>query len=108
MFGNVIHEDGLTPLCRHSSYTLANLDLYPFGDFARVSNLEADAQFLSFLVDQQNGKDLVVDDLTDQFRNPPQSGVKVESGVDDVSYLKHQGLYFQLIGLGGRGFHESL
>ena len=109
MFGNVIHEDGLTPLCSHSSYPLANLDLYSFGDFTRVSNLEADAQFLSFLIHQQNGKDLVVDDLTDQFCYPPQSGVQVESGVDDVRHFEQQRLNCQLrIGLGRSDVHVSL
>ena len=98
-----------TTLRRKPGHAFADLDLHPFGDFAGVSHLETNAQILCFLVDQQNGENLVVDDLADEFGYAPQRGIEVESGVDHVRHLEQQGLDLRLqIGLGGRNIHFSL
>ena len=92
-------------LRRQPGDALANLDLYPLGNFARISHLEADSQVLCFFIQQQDGEDFVVNDPAHQFRHAAQRGVQVEGGVDDVRHLKQQRLDFQLIGLGRSGFH---
>ena len=108
MLGNVIHQDGFTPLRRHSGDALADLDLDSLGDFTRVSNLKADAQVLGLFVHQQDGKDFVVDDFAHQFGHAAQRGVQIEGGVDHVRHFKQKRLDFQLIGLGSCSSHESL
>ena len=105
MLGNVVHQDGLAALRCQPGDALANLDLHPLRNFARISHLEADAQLLRLFVQQQDGKDFVVDDATHQFRHAAQRGVQVEGGIDHVRHLKQQRLDLQLIGLGGSGFH---
>ena len=87
MLGNVVHQDGFTPLRRHSGDALADLDLDSFGDFAGVSHLKSDAQILGFFIHQQYGKDLVINDFAHQFGHPAQGGVQIESGIDHVRHF---------------------
>jgi len=57
--------------------------------------MEADVQLLKRLVEQQNRENLVVDDLTDQFRHAPQRGFQVERGVDHVGHFQQQGFHLE-------------
>ncbi len=70
MLRNVVDEDSLAALRRQSRDAFANLDLYPLGHFAGISHLEADPQVLRLLIYQQDGENLVVNDLAHQFRHP--------------------------------------
>ena len=106
MLGHIVHQDGLAALRRLSGDALANLDLHPLCNFARISHLEADSQLLRLFIHQQDGEDFVFNNPTDQFGHPAQGGVQVQGGVDDVRHLKQQRLDFQLVGLGRSGFHR--
>ncbi len=59
---NVVDQHGFALLHRSSGYSLADLDADALGDLRRMTNLEANAQLLGLLVQQQDGEDFVVDD----------------------------------------------
>ena len=99
---DVIDQNGFAPLRRQSGYALANFDLHPLGDFARISHLKTDAQFLGFLIQQEDGEDLVVNDFAHQFRHAAQGGVQVERGVDHVRHLEQKGSTFNCDPIGSQ------
>ena len=72
----------------YASDSVTNLDANSVGNLSRMSRLKPDAKLLGFFVQQQDGEDFVIDDLADQFRHAPESGVEVKSGVDDISDLE--------------------
>ena len=71
---------------------LADFDADALGDLRRMSHLEADAQLLRLLVQQQDGEDFVVDEALQHLGHALQQSVQVERGVDRVRYLKQVGI----------------
>ena len=108
MLRHVVDQDGLAPLRRQPGDALANLDLYPLGNFARISHLEADAQVLCLLIHQQDGKDLVVDDFAHQFGHAAQRGVQIERGIDDVRHLEQQEARLSTVRIESKQFPQVL
>src|SRR5207302_8263498 len=70
----------------------AHLHPSPFGKFRRIANLKPEAHFLRLLVEQQDGKNFVVDDLADDFSNPAQRGVEVQRRSEHVGDIEQQRL----------------
>ena len=89
---NVVDQHGLAPLYRLSGHALADLDANPLGDLRRMSHLKADAKLLGLLVQQQNRKDLVVDEALQHLRDALQQRVQVQRGVDCVGHLEEVGV----------------
>jgi hypothetical protein len=77
-----------------------------------VAHGEAEAKFVGALIEQQDGEDLVVDDLAHQFGHALEQGVEIERGVHHVGHLEQEGIdagggaLFQRRGFGGRGHGE--
>ncbi len=71
-----------------SGHALPDLDADALGDFRRMPHLEADAQLLRLLIQQQDGKDFVVDEALQHLRHTLQQGVQVERGVDRIGDLQ--------------------
>src|ERR1700756_2415951 len=104
--GDVVHQNRLPQLRSPPRHSLADLDPHALRIFPRISRLKAEPQLLRFLVQQQDRKNFVVDDLAYQFRDPAQGGIKVERGIDHVGHFQQQRLNFQLaLRLGCSGMH---
>ena len=58
----IVDQDCLAALHGLSGDALPDLDDDTLGDLGRMSDLKANAQLLRLFVEQQNGKDFVVDD----------------------------------------------
>ena len=54
---------------------------------SRVPNLEAHPQFIGPVIEQQDGKDAVLNDGPHQFRRAIEQGLQVEGGVERVGHL---------------------
>ena len=59
-------------------------------EFDAVMNYRFATTGQDFFVNQQNGKDLVIDDFTHQFCHSAQSGVEVKGGIYNVCHLKQK------------------
>ncbi len=81
---NVVDQHGFAPLHGLPGDALPDLDADALGDFRRMSNLEADAQLLRLLVQQQDGEDLVIDDPLQHLCHALQQRVQIERGVDRI------------------------
>ncbi len=82
--GQVVDQHGFAALHGLSGDALADLDADALGDLRRVPDLEANAQVLGFFVQQQNGKNFVVDDALEHLGHTLQQRVKVQRGVHRV------------------------
>ena len=90
MLFNISNQNGFSLLSRHPGNALAQFYASFFRYIAGIAQAEADAQVLVFFVNQQNGKDLVIDDFTHQFCHSAQSGVEVKGGIYNVCHLKQK------------------
>ena len=95
---HVVDQHGLAALHGLSGNALSNLDADAFGDLGRMADLEADAQLLRLLVQQQDGKDFVVDDALQHLCHALQQGVQVQRPVYRVRHFQQV-----TIDGGGRG-----
>ena len=73
---------------------LTNLHANALGDFGRIADLKTDVEFLALFIEQENGEDLVVDDLANKFGDAAQGGLQVERGVDDVGHFEQKRFRF--------------
>ena len=89
---NIVDQYGFAPLHRLSGHALADLDANSLGDLRRMSHLKADAKLLRLLVQQQNRKDLVVDEALQHLRDALQQRVQVQRGVDRIGHLEEVGV----------------
>ena len=80
---DIVDEKRLALECSLTGDTAAQLDTHAL-DFRGVADLEAHAEVSSALVDEEDGKDLVVDHGADEVRDPVHEGVEVEGGVEGV------------------------
>ena len=90
--GDVVDQHGFAALHGLPGDALADLDADALGDLRRMADLEADAQLLRLLVQQQDGEDLVVDEPLQHLGHALQQRVQVERGVDRVGHLKQIGV----------------
>jgi len=89
-------------LRRKAGYAFSHLDPNLVREFALVSHVKTNAQFLGFFIQQQDRKDLIIKYFTHQFSNPAQGRVQVERGVDHIGHLEQKWLDLGLkIGLDG-------
>src|SRR5215469_15432967 len=100
IFADIVNQYGLSRLSGQSGYAFAHLDSGPIGKFRRVSRLETEPKLLSLLVEQEDGKNLVVDYLADDFGDPAQRGVEVERCGEHVGDIKQQRLGCKTIRFG--------
>ena len=89
---NVVDQHGFAPQHGSSGDSLANLNADALGHLGRMTHLEADAQLVGFLVQQQDGKDFVVDNLLQHLGYALQQGIQVERGVDRVGHFEQVGI----------------
>ncbi len=61
---------------------------YALGDFGRMTDLEANAQFLGLFVKQQDGEDFVVDDALQHLGHALQQRIQVQSGIHRIGNLQ--------------------
>ena len=92
LFGDIVDQHRLPQLRGFPGDTFSYLDPHPLRNLSRISDLEAHTQFLRAFVEQENGKDFVVDDFAHQFSHAAQSGVEIERSVDYVGDLEQQWL----------------
>ena len=81
--GDVVHQLCLAALRHLAHNALPHADAHPL-DLRLVPDLEAHAQIVGAVVDQQNGEDAVVDDRTDQGCGVFKKRLEVERGVQRV------------------------
>ena len=91
--GRIVHQDRLPSLCRASSHALTHFHAQAVRDFGRIPDVETKIQLLTLLIQQQDGKNFVVDDFTHEFRHPLECGFKVERGIHHVGDFKQEGLH---------------
>jgi hypothetical protein len=85
---NIVDQHGLAPQHCLPGDPLAHLDADALGNLGRMADLKSYAQLLGFLVQQQDGKDFIVDNLLQHLGHALQQSVQVERGVDRVGDLK--------------------
>ena len=81
--GDVFDEERFAEKGSLAGDAATELDAHSF-DLRGVADLEAHAEVSSALVDEEDGKDLVVDHGADEVRDPVHEGVEVEGGVEGV------------------------
>ena len=86
--GDVVEQDGLAGKRHLADDALADGNAHPL-NFRGVADLEAHAQFVGAVVEQQDGEDAVMDDGAHQLRGAVEQGLQVERGVQRVGQL-HQ------------------
>ncbi len=109
LLADIVNQNRFAPFRRDSGYALADLDPQPVRQFPRISHLEPEVEFLRLFVEQQDGKNLIVNHLADHLGHALERGVEIERGVDHVRHFQEQGLHLGAqIGLVGCRFHERL
>ena len=86
--------------------SLADFDAAPLGEFRRIADLEAEAQLLRLLVEQQNREDLVVDDLADNFGDAAHGRIQIKRGRQHIGHVEQQRLDRQAIRFGKNRTHS--
>ena len=86
--GNVVEQDGLAGEHHLAGNAFADGDTHPL-DLGSVSDLEPHAQVVGAVVQQEDGKDLVMDDRMHQLGSAVEQGLQIERGVQRFGQL-HQ------------------
>ena len=86
---DVVDQDGLARLRDLADDAFAHLDLQPFC-LGAVPDLEAHAQVVGAVVEQQNGEDAVVDHRAHQAGGAVQQRLQVEGGVERVGEAQQE------------------
>ena len=89
---DVIHQHCLTFLHRKAGNPFAYFYANTFRELGRMSDGEAHPQLLRLFVEQQNGKNLVIDRPPHLFGSALQQGIEVERGVDHVGHFHQEAL----------------
>ena len=64
---NIADQHRLTILRRQAGYSFSHLNANFFREFALVSHVKTNAQFLGLFIQQQDGKDLIIKYFAHQF-----------------------------------------
>ncbi len=97
--GYVVYQYGLAPLRSLSYYSVAHADAHPFR-FRRVTDLEAHAQIVGAVVEQQDGEDAVIDDSARKVGGALEQRLQIERGVERIRELQE---VIELDGVDSRG-----
>src|SRR5215469_16460687 len=81
---DVVDQYCFAPLYSLTSNALSDLDADALGDFGRMAHLEAYAQLLCLFVEQQDGKNFVIDEALRHLRDTLQQRVQIKSGVHRI------------------------
>src|SRR5262249_16508984 len=92
LVGDVVHQHGSTFLDCPAGYALADLHANAFGDPGQVPNLKTEAELLRAFVEQQDGKNLVINDPLYYLGHPLEQRIEVEGGVEHVSHFNQKRL----------------
>ncbi len=84
----VVDQHRLAGLHRASGDALPDLDADALRHLGRMSHLKPHPQLLRFLVQQQDGKDFVIDKALQHLRYALQQCVQVKRGVDRIGDLQ--------------------
>ena len=87
--GDVFDEERLTLEGGLADDAFTELDAHPL-DLSRVADLEAHAQVLRTVVDEEDGEDFVVDDGADEVGDAVHEGVEVKCGVESVGEVMEE------------------
>ena len=85
-FGDVFDEDGFALEGGLAHDAAADLDAHALS-LGGVAYLEAHAEVLGAVVDEEDGEDAVVDDGADEVGDAVHEGIEVEGGVEGVGEL---------------------
>ena len=88
-FADIVDQNGTASFNCHSSDAVTHLDLQALR-LGCVPNLEPDSQFLCALVQQQNGKNLIIDDLTNELSHAPQQLISFQRAVERVCNINQE------------------
>src|ERR1019366_958405 len=100
---HIVDQNSLAALYSLSGNDLPNLNTDAFRYLGRMADLETDAQLLRLLVEQQNGKNFVIDDPLQHLCYALQQSVQIQSPVDRVSDFQQ----VPIDGCGGRGLFDG-
>src|SRR5262249_40889026 len=89
---HVVDDNGLAFQNCLARNTFAHLDAQFLYRFRGVPDGETDAQILRFLVEQQDGEDLVIDDFPDDLAHALEDRVQIEGAVQNISDLEQERL----------------
>src|SRR5258708_4457997 len=105
VLGDIIHQDDAALFHRPSGDAFADFDAGLLRDLRRIADLKAEPQLLRAFVQQQNGKNLIVNDALDHLRYALQQGIQIERGVEHVSHFDENRLNVNMLWRSGRCSH---
>ena len=85
---HVVDQHRLAALHRLPGNALPNLDADALRHLGRMADLETNAQLLRLLVQQQDGKNFVIDDPLQHLCHPLQQSVQIQRAVYRVGHLQ--------------------
>ena len=86
--GHIVDQHRLAALHGLSGNALPNLNADAFRHLGRMADLETDAQLLRLLVQQQDGKNFVIDDPLQHLCHALQQSVQIQRPVYRVRHLQ--------------------
>ncbi len=101
---NIVHQDGALFERSAAHNAFANLNAEIFNHVFRMARARANAKLLRFLVQQENGEDLIINDATHQLGNALHQFIEIERRGDLLADLDEQTEQLGGAERPGRGF----